>query len=144
MKTVNDILIDKGSQIWSVTPDTKVYDALQLMADKNIGAVLVIEKERIEGIFSERDYARKVALEGKSSRELPVKEIMSPKVLFITTKRNAEECMALMIDKKIRHLPVYENEELKGVISIGDVVKAVLDDKKYTIKQLEQYITNRR
>jgi CBS domain-containing protein len=144
MITVKHILEGKGNQVWSVTPDTKVYDALQLMADKNIGALLVIENGKLEGIFSERDYARKVALEGKSSRQLPVKDIMSSKVLFVNPGRNAEECMALMIKKKIRHLPVYENDELQGLISIGDVVKAVLDDKKYMIDQLEQYITNRR
>lgn len=144
MVTVKNILQEKGNKVWYVTPDTKVYDALQLMADKNIGAVLVMDNEKIEGIFSERDYARKVALEGKSSRQLPVKEIMSSKVLFVNPRRNAEECMALMIQKRVRHLPVYENEKLQGLISIGDVVKAILDDKEYMIDQLEQYITNRR
>jgi CBS domain-containing protein len=112
------------------------------MAEKNVGAVLVIENEKLEGIFSERDYARKVALEGKSSKELPVKEIMSWNVLFVNPKRTAEECMALMIKKRIRHLPVYENEKLQGLISIGDVVKALLDEKKYKIDLLEQFITN--
>ncbi|MDO8550481.1 MAG: CBS domain-containing protein [Ignavibacteria bacterium] len=144
MVTVKHILQGKGKQVWSVTPDTKVYDVLQLMAEKNVGAVLVIENGRLEGIFSERDYARKVALEGKSSRQLPVKDIMSSRVLFVNPRRSAEECMALMIKKRIRHLPVYENEELQGLISIGDVVKAVLDDKEFMIDQLEQYITNRR
>jgi CBS domain-containing protein len=144
MITVRHILRNKGKQVWSVTPETKVYDVLQLMAEKNIGAVLVIDKEKIEGIFSERDYARKVALEGRSSKELPVKEIMSSRVLFINPRRSADECMALMITKRIRHLPVYENDELQGLISIGDVVKAILDDKDYMIDQLEQYITNRR
>jgi len=144
MLAVKNIIQRKGNQVWSVKPDTKVYDILQLMADKNIGAVLVMENDKIEGIFSERDYARKVALEGKSSRQLPVKEIMSSKVLFVNPERSADECMALMIKKRIRHLPVIENNKLQGLISIGDVVKAVLDDRDYVIDQLEQYITNRK
>jgi CBS domain-containing protein len=142
MVTVKHILEGKGSQVWSVNPTTKVYDVLQLMAEKNIGAVLVNENDRLEGIFSERDYARKVALEGRSSREIPVKEIMSSRVLFVNPGRTAEECMALMIKKRIRHLPVYENGQLQGIISIGDVVKAVLNEKEYKIDQLEQFITN--
>ena len=144
MNTVKDILQTKGSEVWSVTPETKVFDALKLMAEKNIGAVLVMDNDRIDGILSERDYARKVALEGKSSKELPVKQIMSPRVLFVTSNKSLDDCMALMIEKKIRHLPVYEDEKLKGLISIGDVVKALLDHKEFTIEQLEQYITNRR
>jgi CBS domain-containing protein len=144
MNTVKDILQEKGTQVWSVTPDTTVFDALKLMAEKNIGAVLIMENNKIDGIFSERDYARKVVLEGKSSRELPVKEIMSSRVLFVTTDKNLDECMALMIEKKIRHLPVLEDDNLKGIISIGDVVKTVLDHKEFTIEQLEQYISNRR
>jgi CBS domain-containing protein len=144
MLAVKNIIQRKGNQVWSVKPDTKVYDILQLMADKNIGAVLVMENDKIEGIFSERDYARKVALEGKSSRQLSVKEIMSSNVLFVNPERSADECMALMIKKRIRHLPVIENNKLQGLISIGDVVKAVLDDRDYVIDQLEQYITNRK
>lgn len=144
MNTVKDILQSKGSSVWSVAPETKVFDALKLMAEKNIGAVLVMDNERIDGILSERDYARKVALEGKSSKELPVKEIMSSRVLFVTSEKSLDDCMALMIEKKIRHLPVYEDEKLRGLISIGDVVKALLDHKEFTIEQLEQYITNRR
>jgi CBS domain-containing protein len=144
MITVKNILQEKGKQVWYVTPDTKVYDALQIMADKNIGAVLVMNNKKVEGIFSERDYARKVALEGRSSKELPVKEIMSSSVLYVNSIRNADECMALMINKRVRHLPVFENDELQGLISIGDVVKAILDDKEYMIDQLEQFITNGR
>jgi CBS domain-containing protein len=142
MVTVKEILRGKGKQVWSVTPETKVYDVLQLMSDKNIGAVLVIDNDKIEGIFSERDYARKVALEGKSSRDLPVKEIMSSDVLFVNTARSADECMAIMINRRIRHLPVYDNDNLQGVISIGDVVKALIDDKDFKIDQLAQYISN--
>jgi len=144
MKTVKDILNHKGTEVWSVTPETKVFDALKLMADKNIGAVLVIKTGELKGIFSERDYARKVALEGLSSRDLAVENIMSPKVLYAKPDMKVDECMALMIGKRIRHLPVYENDKLTGIISIGDVVKEMLDHKDYMIDQLEQYITHRR
>jgi CBS domain-containing protein len=110
------------------------------MAVKKIGALLVIENGNIVGIMSERDYARKVALEGKSSRDATVKEIMSDKVIYVDIDRLVEECMALMIDKRIRHLPVYENDKLTGLISIGDVVKAIIDEKEFVINQLVQYI----
>ena len=143
MNTVKDILNSKGDEVWSVTPQTKVFDALKLMAEKNIGAVLVSEDEIVYGIFSERDYARKVALAGKSSKEVPIEEIMSPRVLYVTSDKNLDECMAIMIEKKIRHLPVYEDGKLQGIISIGDVVKALLDHKQFTIEQLVQYITSR-
>ena len=144
MNTISEILKKKGTEVWSVTPGTKVFEALRLMAEKNIGAVLVIDNEQLEGIFSERDYARKVVLEGHSSREIEVGKIMSSKVLFVNPQVSAEDCMALMIEKHIRHLPVFENEKLKGLISIGDVVKSLLDEKKYTIEQLEHYITGSR
>lgn len=144
MNTVKDILNSKGNQVWSVVPQTKVFDALKLMAEKNIGAVLVIENEDVLGIFSERDYARKVTLVGKSSKEVSVHEIMSPRVLYITSDKYVDDCLAIMNEKKIRHLPVYENGKLLGIISIGDVVKALIDHKEFTIEQLEQYITSRR
>lgn len=144
MITVGRILKEKGNRIWSVSPDTMVFEALNLMAEKNLGAVLVIEGGKIAGIFSERDYARKVILKGKSSKETPVKEIMTKDVLFVRPNHSIEECMALMTDKHIRHLPVIDEEELVGVISIGDVVKAVISDQEYTIKQLENYITGNR
>lgn len=142
MKIVREILQKKGHQIWSVSPEFSIYDALKLMAEKNIGALLVIEKDNVVGIMSERDYARKVALEGKSSRDAKVKEIMSEKVIYVESERMIDECMALMIQKRIRHLPVYENERLTGMISIGDVVKAVIDEKEFVIDQLVQYIKN--
>lgn len=142
MYTVKDILAQKGPEVWTVSPEASVFDALKIMSAKNIGAVLVVDSGRITGIFSERDYARKVALVGKSSHETLVKEIMSANVLYVPLDRSSEECMALMIDKRIRHLPVLENNELKGVVSIGDVVKAVLDDREFIIEQLEQYITD--
>jgi CBS domain-containing protein len=114
------------------------------MAEKGVGALLVMEEEKLAGIMSERDYARKVILLGKTSREAKVKEIMSEKVFFVTPQRTAEECMALMINKRIRHLPVIDNDKLVGVISIGDVVKAVIDEKEFVIEQLEEYIVGRK
>ena len=140
MKTVREILENKGKQIWSVTPDTTVFDALKLMADKGIGAVLVQQNDKVAGIMSERDYARKVALQGKSSVQLTVKEIMSERVMYVDTKKNVEECMALMLNKRIRHLPVFEEEKLVGFISIGDVLKALIDEKEFVIDQLVNYI----
>lgn len=144
MTTISQILQVKGSDVWSVTPDTTVYDALKLMADKNLGAVVVLEGEVLVGIFSERDYARKVILKGKASRETLVKEIMSADVITLRPEQSIEECMALMTHKRIRHLPVIDNNKLIGVISIGDVVKAIISDQEYTIKQLENYITGGR
>ena len=141
MKSVREILRIKGKTIWSVTPETTVYDALQLMAEKEIGAVLVLQNGEIEGIMSERDYARKVILQGKNSKDTLVKEIMSSKVLYVNTSLSTEECMALMINKRVRHLPVFENNQLAGIISIGDVVKAVIDEKEFVIDLLVHYIT---
>jgi CBS domain-containing protein len=140
MKTVREILEKKGKEIWSVTPDTTVFDSLKLMADKGIGAVLVIENDKVAGIMSERDYARKVVLQGKSSVQLTVKEIMSDKVLFVDISQSVEECLALMINKRVRHLPVFEEVKLVGFISIGDVVKAQIDEKEFVIDQLVNYI----
>ena len=141
MKTVREILLNKGRQIWSVSPESKVYDALKVMAEKSIGALLVIDEEgETIGIMSERDYARKVILLGKTSKETQVKEIMSSNVIYVTPNRSSEECMALMTNKRIRHLPVLDNGKLIGFISIGDVVKAVLDEKEFVIDQLVHYI----
>jgi len=140
MKTVKEIIDSKEKVIWSVTPDTTVYEALKLMADKKIGAVLVIKDGKVIGIMSERDYARKVVLQGKSSVELTVSEIMSDKVMFVDISQNVEECMALMINKRIRHLPVFDGENLVGFMSIGDVVKAIIDEKEFFIDQLVNYI----
>ncbi|HEY8517644.1 MAG TPA: CBS domain-containing protein [Candidatus Binatia bacterium] len=142
MQTVRDLLRKKGGEIYSVSPDSSVYEALQLMADKNIGAVLVLDGEQIVGILSERDYARQVILKGKTSRETPVREIMTTRVVFVKPEQTIEDCMALMTDKRIRHLPVIENGKLAGVLSIGDVVKAVISEKQYLIEQLEAYITS--
>lgn len=141
MITAGHILQEKGNRIWSVSPDTMVYDALTLMAEKNLGAVLVLDGTRIAGIFSERDYARKVILKGKSSKETPVREIMTADVLFIRSNHSIPECMALMTDKRIRHLPVMDGEKLVGVLSIGDVVKAIISEHEFVIQQLESYIS---
>ena len=142
MKTVRDILKQKGLGLCSVRPDSTVYDALKLMAEKNIGAVLVLDGERPVGILSERDYARQVILKGKTSKDTPVREIMTSKVVFVRPEQSIEECMALMTDKRIRHLPVLEEGKLIGVVSIGDIVKAVISEKEFLIAQLESYIAS--
>lgn len=144
MSTIRKILEKKGGEVWSVTTKSTVYDALSLMAEKSIGAVLVIDDNTLKGVMSERDYARKIILEGKSSKDVLVGEIMSPRVIYVDIDTNIEECMALMIKKRIRHLPVYENNNLIGIISIGDVVKALIDEKEVVINELENYITGRR
>src|SRR5690606_12441102 len=134
--TVRRMLQEKGNQIWYVAPESTVYDALKLMAEKEIGALLVMDGDELAGIFSERDYARKVVLKGKTSRDTAVKEVMSPKIYYVSPQYTAEECMSLMLDKRIRHLPVYENQKLIGIVSIGDVVKAVIDGKDWEITEL--------
>lgn len=144
MKTVREMLLKKGNKIHSISPSQKIFEALQLMADKDVGALLVLDGESLVGIISERDYARKVALEGKSSKDCFVNEIMSSKVMYVEVDSRTEECMALMINKRIRHLPVFDKGKLVGVISIGDVVNAVIDEQEFTIDQLVRYITGSR
>jgi CBS domain-containing protein len=141
MTTVDQILRGKGRKVWSVSPETLVYDALKVMAQRNIGALLVLEGDKLKGIFSERDYARKVILLGKSSREVPVRDVMSPNVITVHPRQTVEECMALMTDERIRHLPVIDDDQVVGVISIGDAVKAIISEQEFTIQQLENYIT---
>ena len=141
MKYVRDVLQKKGNDIWSVAPDTPVYKALQLMSEKNCGAVLVLDQETLVGILSERDYARKVILKGKSSKNTPVEEIMSQRVVCIQPDNTIDECMALMTEKRVRHLPVLKGEKaLVGLISIGDVIKEVISEQEFIIHQLESYI----
>ncbi|MGE5253319.1 MAG: CBS domain-containing protein [Planctomycetaceae bacterium] len=143
MKTVKDLLqAKKSNEVWSVTPDTLVYRALQLLNEKGIGALLVMEKEELLGIVSERDYARKVILEGKSSKETPTKEIMSTKIYVVSPDSTMEECMALMTDQRVRHLPVVEKggKRILGVISIGDVLKSIISEQKFMIENLSRYI----
>jgi CBS domain-containing protein len=144
MTTVAQILEGKGREVWSVSPATLVYNALRLMAEKNVGALVVLEGDELRGVFSERDYARKVILEGKSSREIPVKEIMSTEVFTALPQQSVEECMAQMTDKHVRHLPVVEDGRVIGIISIGDAVKAIIAEREFTIKHLESYITGSR
>jgi CBS domain-containing protein len=144
MQTVRDILQVKGRATWSIGPKATVYDALQLMADKDVGALLVLEDGRLAGIFSERDYARKIILKGKSSRETAVREIMTERVISVHPEQTLAECMALMTNHRVRHLPVLEAGEVSGVISIGDVVKAIMTEQEFTIEQLEKYISGQR
>jgi CBS domain-containing protein len=141
MKTVKDILRTKGHDVWTIPPDATVYEALSLMADKNVGALVVLDGETVVGIMSERDYARKVVLHGKLSKEIPVKEIMTARVYYVRPEQNIQECMAQMTDKRVRHLPVLENDRLIGIISIGDVVKAIIAEQEFLIRYLESYIT---
>jgi CBS domain-containing protein len=140
MKTLKQLLEAKGREVYSIAPDAPVFDALRLMADKSVGALIVMEGGRIAGILSERDYARKVILHGKSSRDIQVRDIMTGKVITVHPGQTVEECMALMTDKRIRHLPVTEGERLIGVLSIGDLVKEVIAEQQQTIQQLESYI----
>jgi len=140
MKTVSQLLQGKGGSVWSVTPDNSVFDALKMMAEKNVGALLVMQDGKLRGILSERDYARKVILLGKSSHELAVHEIMSDKVVCVSPAQTVDECMALMSGKRIRHLPVLEGGKVIGVLSVGDLVKAVIALQQQTIQQLESYI----
>ena len=141
MQTIRKILSEKGSAVWNTTPGATVYEALQLMADKDVGALPVMEGDRLVGIFSERDYARKVILHGKASRDTQVREIMTSRVVYIPPSMTVEEGLALMTDKRIRHLPVMEGGRLIGLVSIGDLVKAKISEQEFIIDQLERYIT---
>ena len=143
MKQVSDLLKDKGRDIWSVPPDATVYEAIDQMAQKGVGALLVMEGELLVGIVSERDYARKVILKGRGSREVLVREIMSHPVICIHPGSTIEQTMALMTENHIRHLPVVVGVKVLGVISIGDVVRSIIDDKEFEIQQLTNYITGR-
>jgi CBS domain-containing protein len=137
---VSDILAEKKQEIFSITPDTKVFDTIKLMVEKNIGAMLVMDENRLEGIFTERDYMKKVILKGVSSKETPVKDVMTEKVTYISPDASLEEGLAVMSEKKCRHLPVFENKKLLGMISIGDLAKRIIKDQKVTINNLNEYI----
>lgn len=137
---VSDILKGKQSNIYSVTGQVSVYDAIKVMGEKNIGALLIMEGDKLTGILSERDYARKVVLKGKSSRETPVKDIMTENVLTVTPEDSIEQCMAIMTEKHIRHLPVVEAGKMLGMVSIGDVVNGIIESQKETIAHLQSYI----
>jgi len=140
MKTVTQLLQAKGREIHTIGPEARVFEALKLMAEKNVGALVVTEGGRLAGIISERDYARKVILLSKSSHEIAVREIMTSRVITVQPGQTVEQCMSLMTEKRIRHLPVTEGEKLIGVLSIGDLVKEVIAEQEQTIKQLESYI----
>lgn len=139
---VKEILKEKGHDFWSVSPETSGYEAIRLMVEKEVGSVLVIDNGRVLGIVTERDYARKVALESEISSDTPVTEIMTTQVLCTRPEQTIEEAMALMTDKRVRHLPVLDDDQIVGVVSIGDLVKAVISEQQFLIKQLENYISN--
>jgi CBS domain-containing protein len=139
--TISEILSHKGSNVWTVSPDTMVFDAIQLMADKNIGALLVTEHDRLLGVLSERDYTRKIALKGKSSKQTPVREIISGRVVSVSPSHTVEDCMRLMTDHRVRHLPVLSGDKIFGIVSIGDLVNWIISAQTTTIHQLQTYIT---
>lgn len=141
MGTVRHILQKKGNKVISVPPTSTVFNALETMVEQNVGALIVMDEDRFAGIFTERDYARKVILKGKASRDTLVQEIMSEHPVTVTPDTTLEQCMALMTQKYIRHLPVFENKELIGLVSIGDIVKCMMDEQKCIIEDLEHYIT---
>jgi CBS domain-containing protein len=142
MTRVKDILKAKGSEIFSITPDISVYDAIHLLAEKEIGALLVMDGPLLIGIVSERDYARQIILKGRSSENTMVKEIMTSKVLHATPDSNTSECMAMMTDNRIRHLPIIQDDEIVGVISIGDLVRSIIAEQESTIVDLKKYINS--
>lgn len=141
MKTIGQLIKVKGNEVWSIEPDASVFDALRLMAEKNIGALLVISEGKVVGILSERDYARKVILVGRSSRETLVRDIMSYRVIFTRTDETIEDSLAVMARNHVRHLPVFdEDDQLVGFVSIGDLVGAIINNQKHLIQKLENYI----
>ena len=141
MGTVRNLLEKKGNAVYSVSPDSSVYDALEELEEKNLGGLVVVENEKLIGVFTERDYARKVILKGRSSKETIVRDIMSSRPIFVNPDNTIDDCMQLMSDKHIRHLPVLENDKLIGVISISDIVRYIFNEKDFIIENLEHYIT---
>ncbi len=142
MTTVRQVLQAKGWEVWSISPEATMYEALQLMAEKNVGALVVLDDGKLVGIFTERDYARKVALRGRSCTDTRVREVMTPRVIYVHPDQTVEDCMAVMTKQHIRHLPVLEEGELVGLISIRDVIEAILAEREFLIEQLESYITS--
>ena len=142
MKTIKEILDGKGYEVATISPDATVLEALKLMAEKELGALVVMEGDRLQGLISERDYARKVFLKGRSSPDTKVREVMTGKVVCATLKRTADEAMALMTEKRVRHLPIIDDKRVVGLVSIGDLVKNIISDQQFVIEQLEKYITS--
>jgi CBS domain-containing protein len=138
---INEILAHKGSTVWSISPDATVFEAIQMMAEKNVGALLVTKGERLLGIMSERDYTRKVILKGRASKETPVRDIVSGRVITVTPEHTVQDCMKLMTEHRIRHLPVMQGQQILGVISIGDLVNSIISHQTSAIEQLQTYIT---
>lgn len=141
MARVKQLLQGKGHDVWSIGPEASVYDAIAKMAQEEVGALVVLEGESLVGLMSERDYARKVVLQGRSSRDTKIKDIMTTRVAYARPDQSVEDCMAMMTEKRIRHLPVMDGDKLLGVISIGDLVKFIIEEQKHVIEQLEQYIS---
>ena len=142
MKTVAEILKAKGdSTVFSIPPSASVFEAVKLMAEKNVGALLVMQGEQIVGVVTERDYARKVVLMARSSRDTPLRDVMTSAVIYVQPSQTSEECMALMTENRVRHLPVIDNGKLVGLISIGDIVKGIISEQNFIIEQLQHYIT---
>ena len=141
MNTVKQILDDKGHSVFTIDQDASVFDAISMMADKRVGALAVTKEDKLVGLISERDYARKCFLKGRSSPETKVSEIMTDQVVVVPPERTTEECMALMTEKHFRHLPVVKDGDLVGMVSIGDMVKSIISEQKFIIEQLEHYIT---
>ena len=141
MRSVEKLLQIKGNQTWSIDPQATVYEALQLMSEKEVGAILVLEEGKVIGIFTERDYARKLILKGKFSKDTAVRELMTQEVLYVDPHNTIEDCMVLMTNNRVRHLPVLDNGKLAGIVSLGDMVKHIISEQESTIAQLEKYIT---
>ena len=140
MKTIKRLLEAKGYDIWSVTPDASVYEAIKLMADRNVGALLVLESGKLVGVISERDCTRRLILKERAAKDTQVREVMTPGVIYVRPDQTVEECMALMTAKRVRHLPVLADDQLIGIVSIGDLVKDIISEQEFMIQQLEHYI----
>ena len=141
METIRQLLNRKGAHIWSLSPDATVYEAVELLSQRGIGALLVVDAGKVIGIVTERDYARKVILMGRSSRDTKVEEIMATDIVHVHPDHSVQECMELMTEKRVRHLPVLEEDKVLGIVSMGDLVKAIITEQRFFIRQLEQYIT---